>query len=113
VDLPGAPLRHRSPPNRFPAFPSTAPPGALGLKLLCGKWKNNGEWFFKKEIWHSSGDGMLYLFLRGRRKASCAGREYFTGGDDEAKGRPHARVRERFTAVVMRPSSRKRAAAEK
>lgn len=61
-------------------------------KLLCGKWKDNSEWFFIKEIGHSLCDGMLYLFLRGRRQAWG---------------------RECFMAVLMRPSSRKRAAAEK
>lgn len=59
------------------------------------------------------GVNILRAVMMRPREASGAGREYFTGGDDEAKGRPHARERERFTAVVMRPSSRKRAAAEK
>ena len=52
-------------------------------------------------------------FCVGGERHQAQGCEYFTGDDDEAQGRHQSRVRERFTAVVMRPSSRKRAAAEK
>ena len=52
-------------------------------------------------------------FCVGGERHQAQGCEYITGDDDEAQGRHQARERERFTAVVMRPSRRKRAAAEK
>ena len=46
---------------------------------------------------------MLYLFLHGRREASCAGREYFTGDDDEVQGGLMRGGVSILRAVMMRP----------